>query len=105
MLKIKGLAKQSTISATLKKQYSKSSGKKVIGYISKQGELLKKFKDTWNFFDNVGLRKSTIYFKIFLYKFLKKYSLLETSTLQSSYFKNNSKAIKVVYKENPTLFE
>ena len=46
MLKIKGLAKQSTISATLKKQYSKSSGKKVIGYISKQGELLKKFKDT-----------------------------------------------------------
>ena len=59
----------------------KTQNKKAIGlYIGKQGELLKKFKDTENFFDNVGQSRSTIYFKISLYKFLKKYPLLKTST-------------------------
>ena len=33
----------------------KRQNKKSIGYIGKQGELLKQFKDTENFFDNVGL--------------------------------------------------
>ena len=69
----------------------KTQNKKAIGYIAKQGEILKNFKDTQNFFDNVGQSKSTIYFKISLYKFLKKYPLLKTSTLQSIYFKNNFK--------------
>ena len=72
--------------------------KKAIVDIGKEGELFKKFTD------NVGQSKSMIYFKISLYKFLKKYPLLETSTLQSSYFKNNFKAIKVVWKENSTFF-
>ena len=71
--------------------------KKAIVDIGKEGELFKKFTD------NVGQSKS-IYFKISLYKFLEKYPLLETSTLQSSYFKNNFKAIKVVWKENSTFF-
>ena len=72
--------------------------KKAIVDIGKEGELFKKFTD------NVGQSKSMIYFKISLYKFLEKYPLLETSTLQSSYFKNNFKAIKVVWKENSTFF-
>ena len=80
----------------------KTQNKKTKGYISKQGQLLKKFKDTENFLDNVGEDISTIYFKFSLYKFLKKYLLLKKPTLQSSYFKNNFKAIKVVCKENPT---
>ena len=67
-------------------------------------KLLKTFKDTENFFDNVSQSRSTTYFKISLYKFLKKYHLLKISTLQSSYFKNNFKATKFVCKENPTLF-
>ena len=50
----------------------KAQNKKAIGYIGKQGELLKKFKDTENFFDNVHQCRSTIYFKMSLYKFLKK---------------------------------
>ena len=82
----------------------KTQNKKAAGYIAKQVELLKRFKDAQNFFDNVGQSKSIIYFKILLHKFLKKYPLLKTSTLQSSYFKNNFTAIKVVCKENPTLF-
>ena len=51
----------------------KTQNIKAMGYIGKEGELLKKFKDTENFFDNVGQSRSTIYFKISLYKFLKKY--------------------------------
>ena len=82
----------------------KTQNIKAMGYIGKEGELLKKFKDTENFFDNVGQSRSTIYFKISLYKFLKKYPSLKKSTLRSSYFKNNFKAIKVVCKENPTSF-
>ena len=77
----------------------KTQNKKAMGYIGKQEELFKKFKDTKNFFHNVGQSRSTIYFKISPYKFLKKYPLLQTS-----YFKNNFKTTKVVCKESPTFF-
>ena len=82
----------------------KTQNKKAIAYIAKQRQFLKKFKGNQNFFDNVGQSKSTIYFKNSLSEFLEKYPLLKISNLQSSYFKNNFKAIKVVCKENPTLF-
>ena len=36
------------------KEIIKTQTTKAIGYISKQEELLKKFKDTENVFDNVG---------------------------------------------------
>ena len=65
---------------------SKHKTKKAKGYIGKQGEFFKKFKDTGNVFDNVGKSMSTIYFKILLYKFLRKHPLLKTSILKSSYF-------------------
>ena len=56
MLKNKGLTRQPPMSLTLRKQYEdiiKTQNKKAIGYIGKQGELFKKFKDTKNFFDFV----------------------------------------------------
>ena len=66
---------------------NKIQNKKAIGYIGKQGQLLKKFKDIEHFFDNVGQSRSRKYFKILLYKlFLKKYPLLKKYNLQSSYF-------------------
>lgn len=73
---------------------------KTIGYIGKEGERLKKFKDTENSLDNVVQSRPMIYFQIGLYTFLKKYPLLKQSTLQSSYLQNNFKAIKFVRKEN-----
>ena len=82
----------------------KTQNKKAIAHIAKRRQFLKRFKGTQNFFDNVGQSKSTMYFKNSLYEFLEKYPLLKISTLQSSYFKNNFKAIKVACKENPTLF-
>ena len=73
MLKSKGLTKQPTRSRML----------------SKQGQLLKNFKDTEHFFDYVGQSISKIYLKFLLYKFLKKYRLLKKYTLPSSYFLKN----------------
>ena len=78
----------------------KSSNKKIINIVPKQGNLLKRFKDSNEFFDGVGLSRSNIYFKIRLYKFLCKFPALRNSTLTSSYFKNNFKIIKKVCKAN-----
>ena len=58
----------------------KTQIKKAIGYIGKQGEVLKKFKNTENFFENIGQSRSTVCFNISPYKLLKKYPLLKTST-------------------------
>ena len=77
----------------------KTHNKKGIGYICKLGQLLKKFKDTEHFFDNVDQSRSTIYFEISLYKFLNKYSLLKNSTLQSNCFKNFLKLAKFYVKK------
>ena len=60
------------------------------------------FKDTEHFFVNVGHSRSTVYFKILLYKFLKKYPLLKKSTLKSCYFKNCKS--RLLAKKNPTFY-
>ena len=64
----------------------KSSDKKIINIVAKQGELLKSFKDSDEFFDSVDQSRSNIYFKIRLYKFLCKFPALRNSTLIPSYF-------------------
>ena len=46
------------------KDIIKTQNKKAVEDISTQGELLKKFNDTQNFFDNVGQSELTKYFKI-----------------------------------------
>ena len=78
----------------------KSSNKRIIDIVAKRGELLKRFNDSDEFFDGVGLSQSNIYFKIRLYKFLRKFPALRNATLTSSYFKNNFKIIKKVCKAN-----
>ena len=60
----------------------------------KQGKLLKKFKQSNEFFSCVQFSQSNIYFKICLYKFLCKFSRLKKSTLTLSYFKSNFQLIK-----------
>ena len=46
--------------------------KRDIGYICKQVEFLKKFKEMENVFDNAGQSRSTTSFKIGICKFFKK---------------------------------
>ena len=50
----------------------KTQDKIVIRYIYTQGEILKIFKETGNFFENAAQIRSTIYFKIAVSKLLKK---------------------------------
>ena len=56
----------------------KSQNKKVINIAERQGQLLKNFKDNEIFFETMGQSKWTIYFKISLYEFSKKYQLLKS---------------------------
>ena len=49
----------------------KSQNKRVIGYVGKQEQLLIKFRETGQFFENVREIKSTVYFKIGIYKLYK----------------------------------
>ena len=82
---------------------SKTQNKRAIGYKGKQGQPIKKFRDTVQFLEIVGQSKSTIHFKMGLHKFLKKY--LKKSTLSTNYFKNNFKeVIKTICKNNVKLF-
>ena len=68
----------------------KSHNKRVIGYVAKQGQILKKFREVEDFIQNVRKIKFTIYYKITKYPSSKK------STLPSSHFGNNFKAINTV---------
>ena len=70
----------------------KSGSKNTIRYELIQRQMLKTFKDTEGFFENVGL-----------YKFLKKYLASKNSRLSSHYFKNKLKMIKAVCKSSKEL--
>ena len=52
-------------STTLKhrEEITKTGNKNTVRYESIQGQMLKKFKDTAGFVENVRLSRSTIYFK------------------------------------------
>ena len=65
--------------------------------------MLKKFNEKEGFIENVGLGRSTVYFKIGLYKCLKKFPALKNSSLSSHCFRNNFKLIKTVCKSNEKL--
>ena len=66
--------------------------------------MLKKFRDTEEFVENVKLSWSTTDFKIGLYKYLKKYPAFKNSNSSSHYFRNLFKMIKTVCKSNKELF-
>ena len=82
----------------------KAEKKKDYAYVLKQGYILKKFKNTEQFFETLGLSKCTVYFKINLYKLIKKYPHLKNPHLSVQYFKNNFKMMKLVCKENGNEF-
>ena len=82
--------------------FLKGANKKIINIIEKQGKLLKRFKEEDEFFDCIGLSRSNIYFKMRLFKFLCRFSVLKNSTLTPSYFKSNLKQIKKCAKQTQT---
>ena len=72
--------------------------------MGKQEELLKKVKESDEFFNCVGLIRPIIYFKICLHKCLCKFPTLKKSTPTSSYFKSNFTLTKTVCKTNVDIF-
>ena len=77
--------------ASIIKQYEEiilTQEKKIVGLLIKQGYILKKFNDKEHFFETVGLSKSTIYFKINIYKFVKKYPVYIFHNLIFIHFSN-----------------
>ena len=100
-------AKEPKEGISLIKKYEdllKGANKKINNIVEKQGELMKRFKDSNEFFDGVGLSQSNIYFKIRLYKLLCKFPVLKNSTLTSSYFNRNFKVIKKICKSDVNTF-
>ena len=82
----------------------KTGNKKTIRYETKQGQMLKTFKEKERLIENVELSKSTVHFKIGLRKRLRKIPDLKNSSLSSHYFRNNFKLIKIVCNSNEKLF-
>ena len=76
----------------------------LIKCVSMHRKILNMFREVEDLIQNVGQSKSTICYKIRMYKFLKKYPVLKNSTLPSSYFQNLFKAIKIVFKIMEILF-
>lgn len=81
----------------------KTQNERTIGCVEKQEQLLTNLGERENFVQNVGQKRSTVYFKIGLHKFFKKYHILTNTTLYSNYFQRNFKVIKMVCESNVTL--
>ena len=67
------------------KELLKTQNKRIINIIRNQCQLLKQVKESAEFFELVFLSLSIFYFRINLYKFLRKHPVVKKSTLSSSY--------------------
>ena len=83
--------------------------KKVIINVSfYQGQIFKRFKEKQKFaklVNEVGIQKTTIIFKINVFKLCKKYPKLLKSSIGLGFFKNYQKDIKAICKENEEDFQ
>ena len=73
-----------------------------------QGQVFKKFKEKEKFAEFVselGIHKTTIIFKINVFKSCKKYCKLLTSSIGLGFFKDYHKGIKAICKENEKDFQ
>ena len=67
----------------------KEQNQRITNIVSKQGELLKRFKELDEYFESVGLSQSNIHFKIRFYRALVMLLVLRNLTLSSNYFKKD----------------
>ena len=82
----------------------KTQNKRALNYAGKQGQLLKKFKDTERFFEAISQSKPATYLKMGLFKFLKKYPALKSLHYPQTTLRTTLKASKMLCKKNVTLF-
>ena len=77
--------------------------KDIIQIAYHQGKVFKKFKDKEKFItlvNKLGIYKTTIIFKINIFKLCEKYPKLFNSSIGLGFFKNHYKDIKVICNEN-----
>ena len=85
----------------------KTKKKEIVSIAYYQGRVFKKFKDREKFVklvSQLGIHKTTIIFKVNVFKLCKKYPKLLGSSIGLGFFKNYYKDIKTVCKENEQEF-
>ena len=86
----------------------KTKKKGIINVAFHQGQIFKRFKEKEKFaklVSELGIHKTTIIFKINVFKFCKKYPKLLKSSIGLGFFKNYHKDIKAICKENEEHFQ
>ena len=86
----------------------KTKKKEIINVAYHQGQVFKIFKEKEKFaklVSELGIHKTTIIFKINIFKLCEKYHKLLKSSIALGFFKNYHKDIKAVCKENEKDFQ
>ena len=86
----------------------KTKKKGIINVAYHQRQVFKKFKEKEKFaklVSELGIHKTTIIFKINVFKLCKKYRKLLTSSIGLGFFKDYHKDIKAICKENKKDFQ
>ena len=86
----------------------KTKKKGIINVAFHQGQIFKRFKEKEKFaklVSELGIHKTTIIFKINVFKLCKKYPKLLKSSIGLGFFKNYHKDIKAICKENEEHFQ
>ena len=86
----------------------KTKKKGIINVAYHQGQVFKRFKEKEKFaklVSELGIHKTTIIFKINVFKLCKEYSKLLKSSISLGFFKNYHKDIKAFCEENEEHFQ
>ena len=86
----------------------KTKKKEMINVAYHQGQVFKRFKEKEKFaklVSELGFHKTTIIFKINVFKLCKKYPKLLKSSIGLGFFKNYHKDIKAICEENEKDFQ
>ena len=86
----------------------KTKNKGIINVAYHQGQVFKRFKEKEKFaklVSELGIHKTTIIFKINVFKLCKKYPKLLKSSIGLGFFKNYHKDIKAICEENEKDFQ
>ena len=90
------------------KDIIKTKKKGIINVTFHQGQIFKRFKEKEKFaklVSELGIHKTTIIFKINVFKLCKKYPKLLKSSIGLGFFKNYHKDIKAICEENEKDFQ
>ena len=86
----------------------KTKNKEIINVAYHQGQVFKRFKEKEKFaklVSELGIHKTTIIFKINVFKLCEKYRKLLKSSIGLGFFKNYHKDIKAICEENEKDFQ